>query len=371
MKRNILFILFLLSFTVKTQLYCQLLNPKPLAAYKLGNEWIIIDERGNKLYSTPHILDVEGYSEGLLAAYIRHRGEVYSAYFDDTGKIELATDSRKPYSFKNGRAFIVLATDEAKKEYVWGCINRNGDFIIPMNYLDITEFSEGLAYIMNLEERGYVDTNGKFVFTFGKGFSAYGFREGLSPVSDANIGKFGFVDRTGEVVIGYEFDEVGFFSEGLAKAFRANSSGRGAFGYINKSGHFVIYNQFEEVSNFKEGRAFVSVLDETASFFTWAVINSDGVFLSGFDFRDFNDFSEGVAAIQDKNNLWRYIDKTANFIDDNTYKFCGSFVNGKALVVTTDNKKMFINKSGRKIIEIPDAAEIIFDCRTNEKYTVR
>jgi len=315
-------------------------------------------------------LDVEEYSEGLLGAYIRHGRDVVSAYFDNTGNIALATESLKPYPFKDGRAFFVRAIDEKKQEYVWGCIDRNGDFIIPMKYIDIADFSEGLAYIMNLDERGFVDTNGKFVFTLEKGFAGYGFREGLSPISDANIGKFGFVDKTGKLIIGYNFDEVGFFSEGLSRAYSRNSSGKGAFGYINKSGIYVIDNQFEEASSFKEGRAFVAVLNIIGDAFIWAVINKDGVFLSGFDFKNFKDYSEEIAAIQDENSLWRYIDKEANFIDDNSYKFCGSFIDGKALVVTTDNKKMFINKSGRKVIEIPDAAEIIFDCRTNEKYTV-
>ena len=349
----------------------QLLELKPLAGYKLGSEWIIIDELGNKLYSSPFILDVEEYYEGLLGAYIRYGNNVVSAYFDNSGEIVLATDSRKPYSFRNGRAFIVQEVDAAKHEYIWGAINRAGKFVIPMNYIDITEFSEGLAYIMNLTERGFVDTNGKFVFKLDSGFAGYGFREGLSPVSDANIGKFAFVDKTGKVVIDYKFDEVGFFSEGLARAFSLNAQNKGAFGYINKSGNYVIDNQFEEASNFSEGLAFVAVLDITASHFLWAVINSDGVFISEFKFRDFKNFSEGFAAVRDEDLLWRYIDKTANFIDDNSYKFCGSFVDGKALVITVDDEKMFINKSGRKVIEIPVEAEIVFDFRTNEKYTGR
>ena len=372
MKINKLFllILFALAFNAQTQISCQMLQIKPFAAYKVGNEWTVIDVMGNKLFSSPHILDIEEYHEGLFGTYILYGKDVVSAYYDNTGTIVMATDSRKPYSFRDGRAFIVLEVDGKKLEYVWGCIDRDGNFIIPMNYIDIREYSEGLAYIMNLDERGFVDTNGKFVFTLDSGFSAYGFREGLSPVSDANIGKFGFVDKTGKVVIDYNFDEVGFFSEGLCKAFSKNSSGRGAFGYINKAGNYVIDNQFEEGSSFSEGRAFVAISNITSTYFIWALIDSDGVSLTGFDFKNFKDFSEGLAAVQGEDNLWRYIDRQANFIDDNTYKFAGKFVDGRALVVTPDDQKMFINKSGNKVIAIPATAEIIFDCRTNEKYPI-
>jgi hypothetical protein len=349
-------------------MYCQLLEFKPFAAYKLGNEWTVIDEFGKKLFTSTHILDIEEFSEGFLGTYIFYGKNVVSAYYNNLGKVELATESRKPYSFKNGRAFMVQEVDEKKNEYVWGCIDRDGNFIIPMKYIHIREYSEGLAYIMNLEERGFVDTNGKFVFKLEEGCSAYGFREGLSSISDANIGKFGFVDKTGKLVIGYNFDEAGFFSEGLCKAYKQNASGKGAFGFINKSGNFVIDNQFEEVSDFSEGLAFVAVSDIMDVSFIWAVINSDGTFLSEFKFKSFKNYSEEIAAIMDDNYLWRYIDKTVSFIDENSYKFCGTFKNGRALVGTTDNKKMFINKAGKKIIEIPDAAEVIFDCRTNEKY---
>jgi len=49
------------------------------------------------------------------------------------------------------------------------------------------------------------------------------------------------------------------------------------------------------------------------------------------------------------------------------YLYCGSFSNGKAFVVDTEGRHLFIDKEGNIVFEIPTAADIIFDCRTNEK----
>lgn len=373
--KNIFFSILLITclqlFYSSYVIYGQLLKTEPLAAYRVGGEWTIIDRSGQKLFSSNTILDIEQYSDGLFGTYIFEGDKVISAYYNINGKIVVRSNSRKPYSFKNGRAFVVQVADSAKHEYLFGCINKKGKYIVPMKYIDMEEYSEGLAYIMNLDDRGYIDTNGKFVFKLEKGFAGYGFREGISPISNSKLNKFGFVDRKGKLVIDYKFDEVGHFSEGLCKAYQANEAGKGAFGFINKSGHYVIKNEYDETSSFSEGRAFVAVLDPTNTVFMWSVINSDGILLSTFQFKDYKNYSEGIASVMNEKILWRYIDRNVKYIDSVEYKYCGSFKNDKAFVVTADDKKMFITRDGKAILEIPADASVVLDCRTNEKYDYR
>lgn len=53
-------------------------------------------------------------------------------------------------------------------------------------------------------------------------------------------GKFGFMDKTGKIVITPVYAEVADFSEGLAKALKFNSArGVNKFGYIDKTGKEV------------------------------------------------------------------------------------------------------------------------------------
>jgi hypothetical protein len=64
--------------------------------------------------------------------------------------------------------------------------------------------------------------------------------------------KWGFVDSTGKVVIQYQYEEAGAFSENLAAVKL-----EGKFGFINKTGITVIKPQFEEADRFINGLSLV------------------------------------------------------------------------------------------------------------------
>ena len=351
-------------------LFSQLLSI-PCVAYRTDRIWNIADDMGNILYQSNILLDVETYSEGFLSGYAFDRDNVVSIYYKDDGVIELKTSSEKALKFKNNRAFVVsnISKNEKEPEYIFGIIDRRGNYILEKKWMDFSEYTEGLAYIMNKEERGYVDTNGKFVFYLDSGVVGYGFYEGLSAVSNIIIDRFGYIDKTGKLVIDYKFYEAGQFSEGLARVFIPNkNTGRGGFGFINKNGILLIDNFYDETRTFNEGYNFVAIQEPDGVAMRWQIIDKDGSSKTELIFADCKDFSESVAAVKRLNDImWYYIDTTFNPIS-NKYKFCGSFKNGKALVVDANDKKYFINKNSKLLFELPANADIILDCRTNEKY---
>ncbi|EAK1349894.1 WG repeat-containing protein, partial [Campylobacter coli] len=55
-------------------------------------------------------------------------------------------------------------------------------------------------------------------------------------------GKWGFIDKSGKIVIEPKFDGVGNFSEGLA-GVELN----GKWGFIDKSGKIVIEPKFDDI----------------------------------------------------------------------------------------------------------------------------
>jgi hypothetical protein len=101
---------------------------------------------------------------------------------------------------------------------------------------------------------GYIDRSGKMVIPpkFG---SADPFSEGLAMVQlDSAGNKWGYIDKSGKVVIsGKEFDLARGFSEGLAVVRGKNDK----YGYIDKTGKFVIPPQFFRAGDFSEGLAAV------------------------------------------------------------------------------------------------------------------
>ena len=63
-------------------------------------------------------------------------------------------------------------------------------------------------------------------------------------------GAWGFIDKSGMMVIPPKFDDAEAFHEGLAKI-----AVKGLYGYADKSGAIVIPPQFEEADSFSNGLA--------------------------------------------------------------------------------------------------------------------
>lgn len=78
-------------------------------------------------------------------------------------------------------------------------------------------------------------------------------------------GKYGFIDRTGKIVVSPIFEYAEPFSEGLT----ALHNGEG-WGFIDQSGKMVIPTRFEAVGNFLDGLAKVMVGGK------WGFINRYG-----------------------------------------------------------------------------------------------
>jgi hypothetical protein len=196
----------------------------------------------------------------LLSGYAFDNGVAVSVYINNAGVIEVITPSRKAFPFRNNRALVVVEKNAEKFEYLYGIVNRKGDLVVPIKYLDMLQYSDGKTYVMNKQERGYIDTNGNFLFRMPFGLVGYGFTEGLSPVSSTNSARFGFIDTTGRTVIPFQYYEAGNFSEGLARVFSHHrETGHPKFGFINREGLLVITNIYEETSFFQEGYCFVSI----------------------------------------------------------------------------------------------------------------
>ena len=85
--------------------------------------------------------------------------------------------------------------------------------------------------------------------------------------------KYGFIDKSGKVVIEPQFDDAGGFSEGLARVEKD-----GKWGFIDKSGKVVIEPQFDEVGDFSEG---------------FGKVKKDGKVVNEPQFNDVSFFVEG------------------------------------------------------------------------------
>lgn len=190
--------------------------------------------------------------------------------------------------------------------------------------------------------------------------STDGYAEAVPPIYDAALdfseglaavrldGKWGFIDKTGEIVIPFQYYMVDSFSEGLAVA---TMDPDGLVGYIDKTGTEVIPYIYKGANPFIEGVAAVQTEDDSGPniFF----IDQTGAEFTP-PYYSAEDFSEGLAVVQHGMMNYLYIDKTGKEVISLEGTDRGKpFSEGLALIYHFENKG-FIDKSGEMVITLED-----------------
>jgi hypothetical protein len=273
-------------------------------------KYVLLNAAGKVIADAPCRHDVKPFSDGVAEGSI---GLAFR-FFDRDGQL-LPGEFAGTFAFTEGLGAACVNParfDGSMPEFgpgppgQWGFIDRSGDFAIPARYFFVRQFSEGVAaaYIGGKVGRGFEVEGGKWGFIdnmgrvaiepqfayaapFSEGLAkvsfdhnTYGyinrkgeivieprafmmadqFHDGLSAIRGGEVRGgtyykgFGFMDRTGKVVIPEEFDYVQHFSDGLAAA-RVRHRGKRQWGFIDKLGEWAIEPQFDHVSPFRGGLA--------------------------------------------------------------------------------------------------------------------
>lgn len=193
-----------------------------------------------------------------------------------------------------------------------GFIDSTGNIVIPPQFDWASDFSGGLAAV-EINRRFYLyrevgDTLGiPYYISSAEAESLWN----TGPIDPAiRIGKFGFIDTSGNLVIPAIYDDARDFSEGLAAVNIGGSSDEeglliegGKWGYIDKSGQTVIDFHFDYVREFAEGLAYTIINLQQSGF-----IDKTGKLVMPFRAEIVNDFKKDYATYQN-NYDYGYIDK--------------------------------------------------------------
>ncbi|MET0647453.1 MAG: WG repeat-containing protein [Pyrinomonadaceae bacterium] len=228
-------------------------------------------DKAGRVVIPPQFHDSGHFSEGLAWFSVLKEGKWLYGFIDKTGKTVIEPQFvHQPRDFVDGLAKVM-------GQYDTGFIDRTGSFRIKVDYEHSDDFfSEGLlAVVRGDPPRGvYLKRDGQVAFEipFWQQRTAHQrslysirrlqlapFSEGLAPVLSFN--KFGFIDRTGKVVIEPLFRETNGFSEGLAAVKIVGSDGQYVWGYIDRTGRFAVAPQFREAHPFAGGLAQVTAAD--------------------------------------------------------------------------------------------------------------
>jgi hypothetical protein len=285
-----------------------------------------------------------------------------------------------------------------KKGGKWGFMNDKGVIAIKPQFDSVGHFSEGAADVMMYVDnsrtkalKGYIDKKGKFVastnYEAGRAGDDY-FSEGLCLVQ--KNGKFGYIDKSGELAIPCSFSNASRFQEGVATAI----SDSGLYGAIDTKGNWVISPFYKRMSRFYDGVAAFTkngkkwgLMDKKGRVLLTAIytidtktfafndglaaialdnkqgfVNTDGKIIVPLEYDMVQNFSEGLAAaskggivtssgeIKTVDGGWGFIDKTGKTVIEHQFQSVMPFSEGMA-AARKDNLWGFIDKEGNWIIQ--------------------
>jgi hypothetical protein len=184
-------------------------------------------------------------------------------------------------------------------------------------------------------------------------FSLEDFSEGLAPIRLAS--KWGFIDKTGKVVIPAQWQLVNGFANGRALVWTQD----GGTQFIDKTGKVVIAGPFNGATSFQEGLAIV--LDKGVEHYIDPTGASPFAMPAGSSTPAI--FSDGIAAVARTDHFVGYIDRTGAWVVQPWFTAAGQFENGFARVEFSDGKTKFnavIDATG-KPLWLSDGARATFD----------
>jgi hypothetical protein len=319
-----------------------------LIPFKLNDKWGYMDKHGKYLIN-PQFREAHLFMEGL--ALVKSNDDKYGFITPD-GKYKINPIYKNAQNFYEGLACVVMENSYPQ------FIDKNGKVIISLNNVqECGRFSEGLASVKINGKWGFIDKIGnikiKPVFDY-----SIRFQEGLCQVTiknkKQNIDKIGFIDKKGEMIINLQFtgcDTAVFsefsnvsgivFSEGLA----AVSVDGKEYGYIDNAGQYKINPQFSKAYRFYGGLALVKYENQ------FGYIDKNGKYIINPQFVNANSFSEnGLAAVQNSDTRWGFINSDGKYVITPQFEsVVGGFHEGLACVKIS-GKYGLIDEKGNIIV---------------------
>lgn len=200
--------------------------------------------------------------EGMYCVANGWSNEKYG-YINTKGEIAIPFEFDNPCGvFSDG-----MATYKDSTDFV-GYIDRTGKIIIPAQYVDALDFSDGLAYVANEEMAGFIDKAGKVVIdTKWKYSCGGGFNKGFCIIFDSESDNNGIINKKGDMVVPPNYI-IHSLSDDVYVASEADESSKyGAFSYDGKQ---IIPFEYDDMTDFHEGLALAKLGDR------WFVINKEG-----------------------------------------------------------------------------------------------
>lgn len=261
-----------------------------------------------------------------------------------------------------------------KSEPRYGVIDDKANEIIPFEYEALGAIVGERIAVRKNGLWGFIDKSGAIVI--GCAFNEVRpFSEGLAAVRKGN--KWGFIDEEGSLVLGFNYNRCGDFKEGLcwvysnANAYYIDRYGEqsfsatfasatdfdggvarvkesGKYGLIDRNGNYLLRPKYLSISSFNEyGLAIVEFVGTSNARF--ALVNRTGNLSGYFKFNKIRPFSEGLAAVKIKKQ-WGFVNPLGSLVIPAEYFEVGDFSSGRAAVFKNGSCG-YIDRDGQLVVD--------------------
>lgn len=251
-----------------------------------------------------------------------------------------------------GQPTAIVTYERIHSGSAWGFVSDKGDTIIPLGRYDFLNPIDDKNMILahRGDRQGYIDIHENVLIPFE--FEDIGvFSNGVAPAK--KDGKFGMIDRAGKQLGPFKFDEVRYlYSCGLAKA----RIGTG-WGFIDETGAEIVPLVYQEV-DYNKVDPFVAARSEGK----WAFYSGEGVQLTPFYYDElfesiradgeYSFFTGGLAKVR-IGNQFGYVD--AGFhevIPLGSYDEVGAINADSLAIVAKEDKVAVIHVKGHNVLPL-------------------
>lgn len=226
--------------------------------------------------------------------------------------------------------------------------------VAPNIYVNMTPYSDGVAFVKVDKKCFFVDTLGNKVLDFNYSLPFMQeyprFYQGVCPVKKNMAKNMSLIDKAGKVVMELPVYNCTNFVDGVAVGFLSVTKGYSKVTravYFNTKGALVYKNLIEDVK-FGTLEALRPLREGLAAHYSYSkqlygFRDKDGNLVISPSYPKVQDFNDGLAAVQTTSGKWGYIDKTGKMVIEAKFSSEPSpFSEGYAVVEKRDGKKCYI-----------------------------
>ncbi|MBX9850876.1 MAG: WG repeat-containing protein, partial [Cytophagaceae bacterium] len=325
----------------------------------LQEKWGLYDHKGNILIK-PKYAKLNSYSEGLIAA---QREDGTWGYIDENGNTEIIFRYSFVENFEKGVAKVSIPYSVIKKD-LYAIIDKKGEYVIsPGDYdfykVGLIKIDKGKASMVIPKEKysAYESVNNKYIRVFlndKSGIIDADGREIIPPVYDKVSNpseqgifivekdfKYGIIDNNGTIIfkLSNRYERIFGFKGGFSKILL-----RGKYGFIDKHGDIYISAQYPEAGDMSDSMVNVIIRDK------WGFLDYRETLKVQPYYEEVSPFKRGIALVKE-NGKWNIINKEGKKLHKNDLDKIEKTRYGKFLL-SYGGKYGLADENGKEILAI-------------------